>query len=75
MLEHVVRSFEPGTRYAEKQVDEPLRDWCGGGEIDHVTLRRQLVDEDLLAREGGEYWRTGGWVDVLAPSRSVGPTV
>ncbi|HEV8555040.1 MAG TPA: hypothetical protein VGR06_01405 [Actinophytocola sp.] len=25
----------------------------------------RLVDEGLLGREHGMYWRTGGWVDVL----------
>jgi hypothetical protein len=27
---------------------------------DYAALRRSLVDEDFLGREGGEYWRTGG---------------
>ena len=26
--------------------------------------RRYLVDEGLLSREAGVYWRTGGYVDV-----------
>jgi hypothetical protein len=30
--------------------------------VDHVTLRRYLVDYRLLDREAGEYWRSGGWV-------------
>ncbi|MDQ3951738.1 MAG: DUF2087 domain-containing protein [Actinomycetota bacterium] len=25
-----------------------------------AALRRYLVDEGFMAREGGEYWRTGG---------------
>jgi DNA-binding transcriptional ArsR family regulator len=29
------------------------------------ALRRYLVDHQLLSREGGEYRRSGGWVDVL----------
>ena len=28
------------------------------------TLRRYLVDEELLSRDHGVYWRTGGAVDV-----------
>jgi hypothetical protein len=28
-------------------------------------VRRHLVDEGLLSREDGLYWRSGGWVDVL----------
>ena len=29
---------------------------------DVVTLRRYLVDEELLDRDAGEYWRMGGTV-------------
>ncbi len=66
VLEHVVQSFQPGLRYSEKEVDRVLREWCTGGEADHVSLRWCLVDEGLLSRECGEYWRSGGWVDVLS---------
>ncbi|MEH0985101.1 DUF2087 domain-containing protein [Micromonospora sp. CPCC 205556] len=59
LLTHLVESFEPGLRYPERAVDEMLRGWCEGGTADHVTLRRSLVDEGLLAREQGIYWRTG----------------
>jgi hypothetical protein len=31
---------------------------------DYAALRRYLVDEEFLSREGGSYWRTGGSVDV-----------
>ena len=65
VLEHIVQAFEPGTRYTEKEVDAILRTWCTGGTVDHVSLRRFLVDEGLLAREAGRYWRSRGWVDVL----------
>lgn len=60
-----MRSFEPGRRFAEKEVDVVLRAWCAGGAADHVSVRRYLVDEGLLSRERGVYWRSGGWVDVL----------
>ncbi|MEN3357255.1 MAG: hypothetical protein V7637_1237 [Mycobacteriales bacterium] len=67
VLEHIVSTFEPGVRYPEREVNAMLRAWYPD---DHVSLRRYLVDEQLLAREGGEYWRTGGWVDVFtAPTR------
>ncbi|MGN6132060.1 MAG: DUF2087 domain-containing protein [Nocardioidaceae bacterium] len=62
VLARVADRFEPGVRYSEKQVDEVLRALTDGGETDHVTLRRYLVDTSLLAREDGVYWRTGGWV-------------
>ena len=54
------RVFEPGVRYPERAVDAVLRAWYD----DYVTLRRYLIDEDLMARENGLYWRTGGYVDV-----------
>lgn len=60
VLEHVAQAFQPGLRYSEKEVDGVLRAWCAGGQTDHVTLRRHLVDEGLLSREGGEYWRDSG---------------
>lgn len=65
VLEHVVQSFEPGRRFAEREVDAVLRAWCAGGATDYVSLRRHLVDEGLLTRADGVYWRSGGWVDVL----------
>lgn len=64
VLEAVVQSFEPGRHYPERQVDEVLQAWTDGGPADHVTLRRYLVDHDLLARDGGKYWRSGGPVEV-----------
>jgi hypothetical protein len=65
VLEHVVQSFEPGVRYSEREVNAVLRAWCAGGQVDHVSLRRYLIDEGLLTRENGVYWRSGGWMDVL----------
>jgi hypothetical protein len=60
VLEHIVRVFEPGVRYPEREVNALLAVW----HADHAALRRYLVDEGLLSRDAGEYWRTGGWVDV-----------
>jgi len=62
VLEHIVTAFEPGVRYPEREVDAMLRGW----HPDYASLRRYLVDERLLDREAGEYWRIGGWVDVLS---------
>lgn len=64
LLEHVVAVFEPGVRYPEREVTTLLRAWHD----DHATLRRYLVDEQLLDREDGEYRRIGGWVDTLGPA-------
>lgn len=60
VLAHVVQAFEPGVRYSEPEVDAVLRAWFD----DHAALRRYLVDEALLDREGGVYWRIGGPVEV-----------
>jgi hypothetical protein len=60
VLEHIAAAFEPGVRYPEKMVNATLRAWHD----DYATLRRYLVDELLLSREDGVYWRTGGYVEV-----------
>jgi hypothetical protein len=47
--------FAPGVRYTEKQASDLLRHWlagfCAPGGLDHVTMRRELVDAGLLARD------------------------
>ncbi len=55
ILRHIVKAFEPGTRYSEKQVNEIL----GRFHADTTSLRRELVGAKLMGREGGggEYWR------------------
>lgn len=60
VLGHLVRVFEPGVRYPEREVNALLRAW----HPDVAALRRYLVDEGLLTREAGEYWRSGGRVEV-----------
>jgi hypothetical protein len=60
VLELLAQEFEPGRRYSEKMVNLILGKW----NHDVAALRRYLVDEELLSREGGEYWRTGGPVEV-----------
>jgi hypothetical protein len=60
ILEHIVTAFQPGVEYPEREVDAVLRAW----HPDYASLRRYLIDEDLMAREGGVYWRTGGPVDL-----------
>ena len=47
--------FEPGRRYAEREVNELLADDAP----DVATLRRLLVDEGFLERDHGWYWRAG----------------
>lgn len=63
ILEHIVRVFEPGVRYAEREVDAVLRAFYAE---DWVSLRRYLIDAGLMQRADGLYWRTGGPVDIGA---------
>ena len=58
MLDHIAQAFEPGLRYSESRVSTFL----GTLHPDYAALRRYLVDEELMSRSGGEYWRTGGTV-------------
>ncbi|AZQ34860.1 DUF2087 domain-containing protein [Streptomyces cyaneochromogenes] len=52
------QSFEPGVEYPERTVDDKLRAWCeDSDDIDHVTLRRYLVDLHHLRRSEGVYRR------------------
>jgi hypothetical protein len=56
ILEHVAaQAFTARTYYEEKEINERLAAWCDGGEVDHVTIRRYLVDFGLLERGGGMY--------------------
>lgn len=58
ILDHVCRVFEPGQHYPEPEVNALLRAF----HPDVAALRRYLVDEGFLARDAGEYWRSGGTV-------------
>jgi hypothetical protein len=66
VLEHIAQSFEPGVDYSEAKVNAVLQEWAADSGVDHVSLRRYLIDEDLLHREDGRYRRSGGWTDVSA---------
>jgi hypothetical protein len=56
VLERLAQEFEPGLRYAERDVSFTLQLWYP----DYAALRRYLVDEGFLTRADGFYWRTGG---------------
>ncbi len=60
LLDHVARDFEIGVHYSEQDVNAILR----GRFDDYVALRRYLVDEGFLDRADGEYWRSGGTVEI-----------
>jgi hypothetical protein len=75
VLDHLAGLFEPGRRYPEPEVNELL----GRYHPDYAMLRRYLVDDGFLDRadEAGPgarsvkvYWRTGGSVDLSAPTSS-----
>jgi predicted transcriptional regulator len=53
ILRWLVERFEPGKRYAEKQVNAII----GRHHPDFATLRRELICARLLDRELGVYWR------------------
>jgi len=55
VLEFLADRFEPGRSYPEREVNAIL----GAVHPDHASLRRHLVDEGLLARDAGRYWRPG----------------
>lgn len=59
VLERIVQEFEVGTHFPEASINSTLREF----HPDVATLRRYLVDEDLLDRDNGVYWRSGGPVD------------
>ncbi len=58
LLDHLVAAFEPGVRYSEPAINDIVRAW----NPDVAALRRYLVEEGLMARGHGEYWRCGGSV-------------
>jgi predicted transcriptional regulator len=55
VLRYVVKAFDPGKKYSEKQVNEILKKY----HEDTASLRRELVGYGLMKREGGggNYWR------------------
>ncbi|MEU8788854.1 DUF2087 domain-containing protein [Streptomyces sp. NPDC048643] len=58
VLRHIAeQTFEPGVEYPERTVNEKLRAWCEDAPVDHVTLRRYLVDLHHLHRRVGLYRR------------------
>jgi hypothetical protein len=60
VLERIAQEFEPGVRYDERTVNRVVQVF----HPDYASLRRYLVDEGLLTRADGVYWRSGGRYDV-----------
>lgn len=55
VLEHLVQAVPKGEQLTEKELHMILDSAADGPDL--ATLRRYLVDEGLLARADGRYWR------------------
>lgn len=57
LLRYVLKAFEPGRRYTEKEVNEILQRY----NRDSAFLRRSLIDFQMMEREtgGSAYWLAG----------------
>ncbi len=53
ILEVIVQAFEHGKKYAEREVNLIIADFHD----DFCTLRRDMISEGLLERDGNAYWR------------------
>jgi hypothetical protein len=60
VLRWLVEDFQPGRRYPEAEVNRIL----SRRHPDFATLRRHLVDEELMQRRRSVYWRAGTVPDV-----------
>jgi hypothetical protein len=69
LLDLVAQRFVPGVRYTEPEVNHELRALFD----DYLTLRRALVDFDLMDRADGWYWRSGGTVPLHDPPPDAPP--
>jgi len=68
--------FAPDDALAEREVNERLKAWLGGAgamlAVDHVELRRWLVDNGVLARDGfGRVYTRGTPRTEIAQAMSV----
>jgi hypothetical protein len=54
VLKWLVKRIPLGQTFSETEINAYL----GGHNVDHVTLRRYLVDHQLLERDRTQYWRT-----------------
>lgn len=53
VMERLAQEFEPGRRYTEQEVNHILLDF----HEDVASLRRYLIENKLMQRERGVYWR------------------
>ena len=54
ILEEIVKAFEPGRIYSEREVNLMIADVHD----DFCTIRRDMISEGLMARDQRGYWRT-----------------
>ncbi len=68
ILNRIAKEFQVGKRYSERQVNEILKTF----HADFATLRRELVNSKLLARDQGYYWKVQSLMEPSAtvPSRA-----
>lgn len=59
ILEEICKSFEKGRKYTEKEVNLIIADYHD----DFCTLRRELIAEKLMERDGRHYWRIDAMED------------
>jgi biotin operon repressor len=53
ILEEIVKAFDPGKIYTEREVNIIIADFHD----DFCTIRRDMISEKLMDRENGNYWR------------------
>lgn len=53
VLEKLAEEFEPGRTYSEREVNQVLVEYHD----DVATLRRDMIGQRLMERDGGTYWR------------------
>ena len=56
ILRHILKEFQPGVHYTEKEVNEVLVRF----HEDSATLRREMISYKMMKRAEGEYWRIDG---------------
>ena len=69
VLEAFAARFEAGRRYGEAEVTELIAPLFA----DYCTIRRLLVDEGLIRREGASYWREEDGSPVAAVALPAAP--
>ena len=60
VLRWLVEDFQPGRLYPEEEMNRVI----SRRHPDFASLRRFLVDEELMQRRRGVYWRTGSVANV-----------